>query len=249
MAKAAKAEVKSKSKSKDEPKKKAKVIPITKGKKSKEEDAPKSKGKAKVVPIKDKKDMSPLEKARLARANGTSKKSKSKKKVLPTFKAPEDFKPHFLEVLIKTEKDGLLSSLIKATRYQGRYDPNVDDKKKADLGSYDPRTLAAILSRLSMTSYVTNPVKRLPPNTTFKVLLRITKKSKDGTIGAAFKEIWIAKKNEKSGKIKAVSLDKKDPMYRLIRKASRILPAAFKDVLMPPKKVRGQKVKKEDEDD
>lgn len=193
--------------------------------------------------------MTPLEKARLARASGKTSKSKKVKKPIPAWKAPEDFKPHFLEVLVKTDKDGLLSSAIKATRYQGRYDPQVEDKKKFDLGSYDQITLLGILSRLSMTTYHSNIAKRLPPKTTFKLLLRITKKSKDGTLGVAFKIIWVAEKSAKTGRVKAVELDKKDPMYRLFRKSNRIMPAAFQAVLAPPKKVRGKKVAKVDEDD
>src|SRR5271168_5226300 len=66
------------------------------------------------------KDMTPLEKARAARAagGGVKKKATAKpaRKPLPTFDAPADFKSHFLEVSLRTEKDGLLASQIKATR-------------------------------------------------------------------------------------------------------------------------------------
>jgi hypothetical protein len=184
----------------------------------------------------------------LARASGKGGKAK-KKKAIPAWKAPEDFKPFFLEVLVKTDKDGLLANIIKATRYQGRYDPQAPDKKKFDMASYDMPTTLGLLSRLSMTTYVTNVTKRLPANTQYKILLRITKKSKDGTLGAAFKEISVGKKSEKTGRVKAVALDKKDPQYRLFRKSNRILPGAFKDVLMPPKKVRGVAKKKGEDDE
>lgn len=192
--------------------------------------------------------MTPLEKARLARASGKGSKAK-KKKAIPTWQAPDDFKPHFLEVLVKTDKDGLLSNAIKATRYQGRYDPQADDKKKFDLASYDMPTTLGLLSRLSMTTYTTSAAKRLPAKTTYKILLRITKKSKDGSLGVAFKEISIGQKSAKTGRVKAVALDKKDPQYRLFRKSNRILPGAFKDVLMPPKKVRGVSKKKAEDDE
>lgn len=198
----------------------------------------------KAKPAKATADMTPLEKARLARANGTAKpKAKSAKKSIPLFKAPADFKPHFLEVLVKTEKDGLLSNAIKATRYVGRYDPQAPDKKKIDLGGYDHATLQGVLSRLSMTTYATNAAKRLPINTTYKILLRVNRKSKDGSLSIIFKSVSVGKKSAKTGRVTAVALDKKDPDYRKLRKASRILPAAFKDVLMPPKRVRGVKVK------
>ncbi len=207
-----------------------------------------------VAPKKSKgeeKALSPLEKARIAKANGTAGKGKKKstKKPIPIFKAPEDFKPHFLEVLVKTEKDGLLSSLIKATRYVGRYDPQAPDKKKIDLGSYDPVTLQGILSRLSMTTYATNVAKRLPGGTTYKILLRVNRKSKDGSISVGFKMVSVGQKSKKTGRVKAVELDKKDPQYRMFRKCNRIIPAAFKDVLMPPKRVRGVKVKNQEEDE
>lgn len=193
--------------------------------------------------------MTPLEKARLARKNGTAKaKPRAARKPLPIFKAPEDFKPHFLEVTVKTEKDGLLSNAIKATRYVGRYDPQAPDKKKIDLGSYDQKTLQGILSRLSMTTYATNALRRLPANTIFRILLRINRKSKDGSISVLFKSICIAVKSAKTGRMKLVALEKKDPKYRMIRKCNRILPAAFKEVLMPPKRVRGARVKDGDEE-
>jgi len=195
--------------------------------------------KATVTPIK--KDLTPLEKARLARANGTAK-PKAERKPLPLFKAPEDFKPHFLEVLVKTDKDGLLSNLCKATRYVGRYDPQAPDKKKIDLGGYDQTTLQGILSRFSMVTYVTNVAKRLPVNTTFKILLRVNRKAKDGSLSILFKQVSVGKKSAKTGRVTAVELDKKDVQYRMFRKSSRIMPAAFKDVLMPPKRVRGVKV-------
>lgn len=223
------------------PEKKAKAKPDAKAKVDK---------KAAKPAAKDKKDMTPLEKARLARANGTASKSKkSAKKLPPIFKAPEDFKPHFLEVMVKTEKDGLLSNAIKATRFVGRYDPQAPDKKKIDLGGYDRATLQGVLSRLSMTTYATNAARRLPPNTTYKILLRVNRKAKDGSLSIGFKMVAVGVKSAKTGRVKAVELDKKDPQYRMFRKSNRILPGAFKNVLMPPKRTRGVKVAKEADDE
>jgi hypothetical protein len=213
------------------------------------------------------KAMTPLEKARAARAagGGVKKKGTAKpaRKPLPTFDAPADFKSHFLEVSLRTEKDGLLASSIKATRYQGRFDPNAEDKKKADLGSYDPSTLIGIQARFAAVTFkATNDKKypvevkgrtevkgamRLPANTAFKILLRVNRKAADGSISVLIKNIQQGVKNLKTGRIAAVDLDKKDPVYRAFRKASRILPAAFKNVLMPPKKVRGKKVEADEE--
>lgn len=232
-------------------KKKVKKVAKDDTKKSKSSKADKKSSKEKSSSAKGKKDLTPLEKARLAKAKGGtgSKKAAKKKNQPPIYKAPEDFKPHFLLVLVKTDKDGLLSNGIKATRYVGRYDPDAEDKKKIDLGSYDQKTLQGILSRLSMTTFVTNATKRLPANQVFQILLRVNRKSKDGSLSIVFKSIEVPKKSAKSGRIKWVALDKKDPDYRKFRKSSRILPAAFKAVLMPPKRVRGAKVAKEDDDE
>ena len=223
--------------------------------------APVKKTSAKVVPIKT--DLTPLEKARIAKAKNAAaaKKTGAKpgvkakagakpvRKPIPTWKAPADFKPFFLSVLVKTEKDGLLASAIRATRYVGRYDPQAPDKKKFDLASYDQSTLQGLLSRLSMTTYATNALRRLPANTTFKILLRVNRKSKDGMLSIIFKEISVAVTSKKTGRVIAQVLDKKDPQYRIFRKSARILPAAFKNVLMPPKRVRGVKVSANDEEE
>lgn len=194
------------------------------------------------------KDLSPLEKARLARASGKGSKAK-KKNALPTFKAPEDFKPHFVTILMKVEKDGLLSSSARMTRYQGRYDPDADDKKKFDVATYDQKTVQGVLSRFSMTTFVTNVAKRLPAGAVFQALLRVNRKSADGSISVLFKSLEQAQKSKKTGRVKMVALDKTDPVYRKFRKAARILPAAFKEVLMPPKRTRGQNKKADDGDD
>lgn len=173
---------------------------------------------------------------------------KTGRAALPIFKAPADFKPFFLEVFLRTEKDGLLSSMIKATRYQGRYDPEAEDKKKADLGSYDQPTLMGILSRFSGVTYGTNMTRRLPPNTTYRALLRVNKKAADDSLSVLFKGVAVGAKNGK-GRVVYDDLEKQDPNYRKLRKASRLLPAAFKAVLMPPKKVRGKKVEAEEDEE
>lgn len=216
--------------------------------KSKDVDVKKKKSKDEPETKKSKKDLTPLEKARLAKAKDGkgAKKPARKKNVLPTYKAPEDFKPHFMTVMMKVEKDGLLASAIKATRYQGRYDPDADDKKKFDVGTYDPKTVQGVLSRFSMVTYVTNVAKRLTPGDVFQVLLRVNRKSADGSLSVLFKGLEQAVKT-KTGRMKLKALDKKDPTYRRFRKAVRILPSAFANVLQPPKRTRG--ANKKDQDD
>lgn len=222
------------------------------------------------------KKLSPLEKARIARKSGKAGKAsagKKKKKVL--FKAPADFKPFFLEISARTEKDGLFGPAIKGVRYVGRYDPNAEDKKKFDISAYDMPTLLGVASRLSAATYKTNAEKRfpadikernstekvdgkvklvhrtqkrLPPNTSFRIVMRVIKKKADDSLGVSIKSIEQGVENAK-GRIKPVALDKKDPAYRAIRKAQNILASAFKGVLLPPKRGRVKKVKEEEDDE
>lgn len=196
---------------------------------------------------KNKEVEAPAKKKKVGAGKNGDKKPARKKTALPTFKAPEDFKPHFIAVLMKVEKDGLLSSSIRATRYQGRYDPEADDKKKFDIGTYDPKTVNGILSRFSMTTFATNAAKRLPAGAVFQALIRVNRKAADGSLSVLFKGLEQAEKNKK-GRMVMKALDKKDPIYRKFRKASRILPSAFKDVIAPPKRTRGANKKESDDE-
>jgi hypothetical protein len=90
-----------------------------------------------------------------------------------------------------------------------------------------------------MVTYVTNVTKRLPMNTTFKIVLRVNRKAKDGSLSILFKSISVGVVSKKTGRASPQELDKKDIKYRMFRKSSRIMPAAFKEVLMPPKRQRG----------
>ena len=74
----------------------------------------------------------------------------------------------------------------------------------------------------------------------FQILLRVGKKSADQSLTAGVKQIWQGVADPKTGRNKLKELDKKDPAYRAFRKASRILPAAFKAVQIPPKRTRGK---------
>ncbi len=228
-------------------KKKAKPeLKVVTGKKS---TAPKSTvaKKAPAVVLTDASKLTPLQKAQLARKNGTAKPST--RKPLPLFKAPADFKPHFVEVLFKTEADGLLGNDIKCTRYIGRYDHNAEDKKKRDMWHYDPKTMIGVQARFAgVTFKPTNDKKypvnvdkraglkgsmRLPANTRFRALLRVNRRKADESLSVIVKAVWQLVKNE-AGRVVAKDLVKEDPVYRMIRRAARLLPAAFKDVQAPP---------------
>jgi hypothetical protein len=205
----------------------------------------------------------PAKKGFPARKPGTAP-ARPARKPLPTFKAPADFKPHFLLLQVKTEADGLIASQVKAVRYQGRFDREVDDKKKFDMAGYDMPTVVGIAARLGGVTYkATNDKKfpadpkkraafkgaaRLPAKTTFQILIRVGKKSADGSLTTGVKQIWQAVTNPATGRQKLVELEKTDLCYRAIRKSSRFLPAAFVNVQMPPKRTRGSR-KAESEDD
>lgn len=188
-----------------------------------------------------------------------------KKKPLPTYKAPADFKPHFLLIQVTTEADGLIGSKVKATRYVGRFDRDVEDKKKFDLAGYDAATLVGIAARLGGVTYkATNDKKfpqapsdragfkgaaRLPAKTTFQILVRVGRKAADNALTAGVKQVWQAVTSAKTGRTALKELEKTDVCYRAIRKASRFLPAAFVNVQMPPKRTRGWKPESEDAED
>lgn len=194
------------------------------------------------------------------KGTGTKKK---KKKPLPQFTAPADFKPHFLLIQVRTEADGLIGTQVKATRYQGRFDRDADDKKKFDLGSYDAATLVGIAARIGGVTYkATNEKKfpvdpkereafkgaaRLPAKTVFQVLVRVGKRSADNTLTAGVKQVWQLVLSKKTGRMKLAELPKTDVCYRALRKASRFLPAAFSSVQMPPKRSRKKADEAEDE--
>lgn len=186
-----------------------------------------------------------------------------KRKPLPTYKAPADFKPHFILVQVATERDGLLGSKIKAVRYQGRFDREADDKKKFDMSAYDWPTIVGIQSRLSALVYKTTNDKkydtvpkkregvkgahRLPASTIFQLLIRVGRKSADNTltarVGTVFQIVELA-----SGRKAPKELTKTDPAARMFKRVNRFLPAAFINVQMPPKRTRGRKVESEDDE-
>lgn len=218
---------------------------------------PEPKGKVKVTKgtVKKAAPGDALAKARAARlANakagkkGTATKARSK---LPIFKAPEGFKPHFIELSMKTEKDGLLGGRVKAIRIKGQYnletlrDENMQGRKWWDLGSFNPEVLNGLVARFGAKMFVTNAAKRLPANTTYKVLIRVGKKSADDSLSATIK--WVKKLGEVRGKKKLIQLENKDPEARRIKGAKRFLPAAFVATVEPPVQRGRRKASKDEE--
>jgi len=198
------------------------------------------------------------------RPAGAAKKAPVRKP-LPVYKAPADFKPHFLLVEFKTEKDGLIAAQIKATRYQGKFDFDADEKKKFNLASYDAQTLVGVAARLSGVTYKASNDKklpadlkarnngdkfgaaRLPASTVFAVLMRVGRRSADNSLTAGIKSVFQTVTLAKTGRVVRKELGKTDPAFRLIRKAARLLPPAFSNVQMPPKRTRGSRNQTEEE--
>lgn len=174
---------------------------------------------------------------------GSSKtKTKKAKKIL--FKAPEDFKPSFFEVMFETLRDGCIrGSTFSALRVKGKWD-NADNPRY-DLAEYDAGTSLAIATRISAAAHAANVLKRLPPKEKFGLVLRVNKRSADGSLAVSLKGArqLVVGKNDKL-KWKWFE-DKKDPTYRKIRKAIKLLPSAFVEVKLPPK---GKRKGKKDED-
>lgn len=203
--------------------------------------------KAKVNPI--------SKKAPAKTASATARPARAP---LPQFEAPSDFKSHFVEVRFKTELDGLVATHMKLLHVKGRYnfeDPSqIDEKKISEVNKYSPQTVWGVASRLGGVTYKptndkkydVNPAKRvaakgsqrLPASTMFAMILRVNRRSKDGTISVLVKAVYQIAASKKSGVVKRILLTKEDPVYRLIRKCARVMPAAFTDVLMPPKRTR-----------
>lgn len=201
------------------------------------------KGVKKAAPAGNAANLSPLEKARLARLNGTAPKKPVKKinyqsnaDAKAKFTAPGDFKACFYEVTLKTEADGLLGSKITAKRIQGSYE-KAPDKNRRPVHKFDPRTLMGIAARIGAATFVSKETNRLPANAVFVLVLRVGP-NKDGHIRVGLKHIQgQVTKNSVS---RMVQLDKAHPIYRRLRRAVKYLPGAFITAIQPPKLGRGE---------
>lgn len=189
-------------------------------------------------------NLSPLEKARLARANGTAPKKAAKKIAYTsnadgkaTFEAPGDFKPCLYEVTFKTEADGFLGAKITAKRIQGSYD-KAPEKNRRPVHKFDPRTLMGIAARIGAATFVSKPENRLPANSVFTVLYRVGVHAPTGTIRTGIK--FVKANMTKNNVTRTVELDRAHPIFKRIRRTTKFLPAAFLTAIQPPKLGRGE---------
>lgn len=183
-----------------------------------------------------------------AKGAALSKTKKSAKKAKPvkiTFKAPEDMKPCFLELTLRTQEDGLLGPTFKAIRVKGNW--TNPDAKRFDMMEYDAPTVAALMARLGARTFATNAAKRLPAKTAYRLVIRAGKRAADDSLMAGIKSIAVQAKSAKTGKSVWKELtDKTDPVRRKIRSAAKFLPGAFTSMQLPPS---GKRSKKEADED
>lgn len=177
-----------------------------------------------------------------AKKIGGPSKPKSKKKPLPTFKAPEDFKPFFARVTIRIAKDGIIDD-IGMTRIKGS--PTNEKAKTVDMALLDPDTLRRFTARYAGAAFIKSDKKRLAGVSIAQMLLRVGSKKDTGALTTACKSIKF--KEGKDGKPKL--LDKKDPRYRALRKPMRTLPGAFTKVTAFPSAADLKALLKEVEED
>lgn len=166
-----------------------------------------------------------------------AKKKKGKKRKKFVYAAPSDMKPFFMHILCRTGKDGLISD-VEVIRWKGR--PDNPKAKSIKLSEQDPTVLSTVAARLGATSFVTNPDKRLPSKTTFRMLCRVGK-NKDDNVRFGIKEIVMKTETGKK------TLKKKHPYYRRLRRCNRIMPAAFMKIGDFPKLKKAKKGKDDDE--
>jgi hypothetical protein len=150
-------------------------------------------------------------------------KPKAKKKPLPVFKAPDEFKPFFAKVSVKIAKDGIIDD-VQVIRIKGS--PNNENAKTVDLGLWDTETLRRFAIRYAGAAFIKSDKKRIAGPSMAQMIMRVGANKETGALKVSFKDIKF--KAGKEGKAKM--LDKKDPIYRALRKPARLVPGAFTKV-------------------
>lgn len=150
--------------------------------------------------------------------------------IKPTWDAPSDFKPAFFAFRLKTDRWGLVDTRsVFGERIRGRWDN--PDAKRFDMAEYDVATLRGFAMIVAASTYAPNPARRLPPNQPFLFIVRASKAAETGIVRARL--VAIATKTKADKKLVWFE-DKKDPLYRRLRRANRCLPSAFVDAQLPP---------------
>jgi hypothetical protein len=163
----------------------------------------------------------------------TAAKTRGAASAPPRFDAPSDFKPFFAEVEFSTGTDGLIAAgSVEVSRVRGKWDNTEAPRYK--MSEYDQATLVAVACRLSSVTFASNILKRLPGETRFKLIVRVSRRAADNSLASTIRE---AAMSNAAGKLRWFK-EKADPTYRRLRRANRILPSAFVCVQLPPIKRR-----------
>lgn len=144
---------------------------------------------------------------------------------------PSGFVPFTAELIISTDKDGLIcSSRARMKRYfSGNLEKDRQNPLKFEnLGDYDPKTLWNTVIRFAMGTYSSNVTKRLPANQVFRIDFRVG--VRNNTLKTSFKRVDLLLLSKK----KIVPLTRDRIEYKILRKANRLLAGAFETIL-PPK--------------
>ena len=162
-------------------------------------------------------------------------------RVKPKWMAPADFKPAFFNFTFQTDDQALIiPESVNGLRYRGRWDN--EEAKTFDLRDYDVSSLIGFVARMSAAIWAPNVLRRITPEATWRMVVRVTRRSVDGSLAVRIIGVAIKKEGKKAKWIE----DKTDMDLRKIRRAARWLPAAFTDVQLPPSTRR---TKKEDADE
>ena len=171
----------------------------------------------------------PAKKGAPARKTGPARP----KPVKITFDAPADMKPCFIELMFKTQADGLLGPSFKAIRVKGNW--TNENARRFDMMEYDPKTVTALMARIGARTFSAGVAKRLPANTAYRMVIRAGKRSADDTIISGVKSIARLAKSAKTGKSSWKEMtDTTDPVRRKLRSVARFLPGAFVNIQLPP---------------
>lgn len=147
----------------------------------------------------------------------------------PTWDAPADFKPAFFDFRFSLDSQALIiPASCQGMRVKGRWDN--PEAKTYDLREYDMNTLIGFFARLSAAIWAPNVLRRVTPETSYRMIVRCNRRAADGTL--AVRIVGLAHKSE--GKKAKWFEDKSNPDFRKFRRAARWLPAAFTDVQLPP---------------
>lgn len=166
--------------------------------------------------------------------NGSAVKTATAKREKAVVKSKFNAKPMFVYLTVRTGEDGLLSNYCKLKlrcNTEKRQcmailnsEANVFDSDKysfcyANIKESEPAEAIAttLLQRFSMTTFSTNPARRLPKNTVFSMYLRVAVSRSDQVIRVGLRKLVM----------NGQEITRENNEYRMFRKAVKLLPIAF----------------------